>query len=128
MEIKETKLYINAKGGVSVYRKLMVGEWMHERRSEIISDGKAVAKPGTGPAMGVDMWPDWDKLVTKARKKLAAAQKGEHFEKKKKALAQFLKLDRLGLIDHDWGRAAETGLVEVRSKLETMEPASESIN
>jgi hypothetical protein len=51
--------------------------------------------------------------------------------KKKAALARFVQLDRLGLIEHDWSTVNETGTVKVRVKSsndnETSTKASGSI-
>jgi hypothetical protein len=77
MEIRKTKLHLDGEGGVSATRTaindqgLLADSW-----AEVIIKGEPQEKPNPS-IFGDDHWPDWEKLVTKARKKLLTKPRGK---------------------------------------------------
>jgi hypothetical protein len=70
MEIRETKLHLDGEGGVTAARTV-INDFglLAEPWAQVIIEGEPQEKPHPD-IFGDDHWPDWQKLVTKAREKL----------------------------------------------------------
>lgn len=69
---RKTKLYFEREDTVGAYREIVLaGRKLHQHWMPLCRDRVAYTKPEL--VEGRDFWPDWDRLVAKARKMLRDA-------------------------------------------------------
>jgi hypothetical protein len=70
MELSKAKLHLDGEGGVSATRTSINDQGLlAEPWAELITNGEPQKKPNPD-IFGDDHWPDWEKLLAKASKKL----------------------------------------------------------
>jgi hypothetical protein len=70
MELSKAKLHLDGEGGVSVTRTSINDQGLPaEAWAELIINGEPQQRPNPDK-FGYDHWPDWEKLLAKASKKL----------------------------------------------------------